>query len=41
MRLWPKDKSLELLGKYLKLFTDKVELTEMKKSHEEALGELE
>ncbi|NTX09098.1 terminase small subunit [Myxococcus sp. CA040A] len=41
LKLWPKDKALELLGKYLKLFTDKVELTEVKKSHEEALGELE
>ncbi|MBZ4400409.1 terminase small subunit [Myxococcus sp. AS-1-15] len=41
VKLWPKDKSLELLGKYLKLFTDKLELTEVKKSHEEALGELE
>jgi phage terminase small subunit len=41
VKLWSKDKALELLGKYLKLFTDKVELTEVKKSHEEALGELE
>ena len=42
VKFWDKPKSLELLGKYLKLFTDKVELGgELKLTHEDALGALE
>ncbi|WP_163869564.1 terminase small subunit [Myxococcus eversor] len=42
VKLWPKDKALELLGRFLKMFTDKVDLeATLKKSHEDALGELE
>ncbi|MBZ4373272.1 terminase small subunit [Corallococcus sp. AS-1-6] len=40
VKLWDKPKSLELLGKHLRLFVDKVETT-VQFSHEDALGELE
>ncbi|WP_426751697.1 terminase small subunit [Myxococcus sp. Y35] len=42
LKLWSKEKGLELLAKYLKMLTDKVELGgDVRVSHEDALGELE
>ena len=40
VKLWDKPKSLELLGKHLRLFVDKVEAV-VQHSHEDALGALE
>jgi phage terminase small subunit len=42
LKLWDKNKALEMLGRWKKLFTDKVELEgKVKHSHEDALAELE
>ncbi|MFB1482259.1 terminase small subunit [Corallococcus sp. RDP092CA] len=40
VKLWDKPKSLELLGKHLRLFVDKVEAV-VQHGHEDALGALE
>ncbi|MHA7631644.1 terminase small subunit [Corallococcus sp. M7] len=40
VKLWDKPKSLELLGKHLRLFVDKVDAV-VQHSHEDALGSLE
>ncbi|QQR47731.1 terminase small subunit [Myxococcus xanthus] len=42
LKLWSKEKGLDLLAKYLKMLTDKVELGgDVRVSHEDALGDLE
>ncbi|WAM23837.1 terminase small subunit [Myxococcus sp. NMCA1] len=42
LKLWSKEKALELLAKFLKMLTDKVELGgDVRVSHEDALGDLE